>query len=108
MEIYKKLCQLTQDNLQQYDRKAKFHFEQAEGLSDSIFSYPQSKLLNIASTETFVRECFYKILDRPVDDAALKNFTRALKSNRISKQELIETLSSSSERAEKHTELTYE
>lgn len=35
-----KLCQLTTDNLQQHNQKAELHFEQAVGLSYSIFAYP--------------------------------------------------------------------
>jgi|GEM_PF-2999559 len=108
IDIYKKLCQLTQDNLHQHNNSTEIHFERAEGLSESIFFYPRNKLLEIENDEEFIRECFYKILDRPVDDAAFNSLRSALKRKRFSRQELIQTIYDSEERVKKQTKLNYE
>ena len=107
IDIYKRLCQLTKDNLAQHNSTTKLHFERPDGLSASIFNYPQSELLAIEDNEVFIRECFYKILDRPVDQAAFKSLRRALKTKRLSKQEVIQTIYDSEERVKKQTKLDF-
>jgi hypothetical protein len=106
IEIYRKLCQITLDNLTQYNSSAKMHFEKPQGLSYSIFSYPKSVLLDIEDTEEFIRECFFKILDRSVDEFNLKKYLQAIKSNHLSKEEFIKEIATSNERQIKQTALS--
>jgi len=107
-EIYTKLCKLTQENMSQHNSLYRLHFETVEGLSESIFSYPIKQLLSIEDSDSFIRECFYKMLDRPVDDDALQSFSYALKRKKLTRMEFIQTIYDSEERIKKQTDLRYE
>jgi hypothetical protein len=105
LDIYKKLCQYTNNKLHNYDSNAKIHFERAEGLLYSVFSYPKEKLLSINDSDEFIRECFYKILDRTVDEYNFNKYHKALQANKISRDDLINELYQSNERDIKQTGL---
>lgn len=105
LEIYKKLCKYTNNKLCSYDPNAKIHFERADGLLYSVFSYPKEKLIAIKDSDEFIRECFYKILDRTVDDYNFNKYHKALQANTISRDDLISELYQSNERDIKQTDL---
>jgi len=97
IEIYEKLCEITNENFNSYNQNENIHFETAMGLDFSIFNYPENKLLEIEETETFIYECFYKILDRVVDDENFIKYKNLLNSGQLSKKGLIKEISNSGE-----------
>lgn len=101
--LYERLCEITVDNLHAYDPKAKIHFEESKGLPYSIFNYPIDKLLEIEGVEKFIYECFFKILDRDVDEKNLNRYKKELTSGRLTKTGLIKALSNTGERKIKMT-----
>ena len=105
IEIYKKLCQITNDNLHQYDPQISIHFEHPQGLAYSIFSYPKQELLDIEDAEEFIRESFYKILDRAVDENNFKKYVPLIKNKKLSKEDLLKELYASGERTIKQTQI---
>ncbi|HIM07222.1 MAG: DUF4214 domain-containing protein [Cycloclasticus sp.] len=105
MDIYSKLCGLTNEKLTEYDSELAIHFETPEGLKYTVFSYPRSALLEVKETSEFVRECFYKILDRAVDKSSYVHYCKALNSSQMSRDEMIEELVDSDERKIKKTVL---
>lgn len=104
--IYEKLCQITIGNLQHYNSEMKIHFERPEGLCYSIFNYPVKVLLEIEGTEDFIRECFYKILDRVVDEKNLNKYLNEISSERMTREGFIKEIYQSNERAIKMTGLS--
>jgi len=84
------------------------HFELPEGLPHSIFCYPVTNLLDIDGTDDFIRECFYKILDRPVDAVSFKKLTFSLRIKKLSRLEVIQEIYNLEERYKKQTDLNYE
>ena len=106
INIYENLCQITIDNLQHYNPEMKIHFEKPQGLCYSIFNYPTRVLLEVKGTEDFIRECFYKILDRVVDENNLKKYIKEIKSERLTREDFIKEIYLSNERAIKMTGLS--
>jgi len=101
--LYERLCEITVENLHAFDPREKIHFETPEGLPYSIFSYPKDKLLEIQGVDDFIYECFFKILDRDVDEMNLKRYKKALISGKLTKEGLIKALLNTSERGIKMT-----
>ncbi len=81
--LYERLCEITVDNLHAYDSTEKIHFETSKGLQYSVFNYPRDKLLEIQGVESFIYECFFKILDRDVDEMNLNRYKKALTSGKL-------------------------
>jgi len=108
IHIYENLCQLTADNLSKDHSLKKIHFESSIGLNYSIFDYPEKILLEIEGTEAFIYECFYKILDRNVDENNLKRYKKLINSGLLTKEQLIKEIFQSNERKIKMTGLTSE
>ena len=103
--LYERLCEITVDNLHAYDPLAELHFETSKGLQYSVFNYPEEKLLEIQGVENFIYECFFKILDRDVDEMNLNRYKKALTSGKLTKKGLIKALSNTNERKIKMTGL---
>ena len=103
--LYERLCEITVDNLHAYDPLAELHFETSKGLQYSVFNYPEEKLLEIQGVENFIYECFFKILDRTVDNENLKKYIQEIDAQRISREAFITEIYNTNERKIKMTGL---
>ncbi len=84
------------------------HLEQAQGIEYSIRDYPLSQLLAVEDTADFIRECFYKILDRPIEEPQLKEYFLQLTQHGLDRRTFIQRIYQSAERKEKHTQINFE
>ncbi|WP_373740492.1 hypothetical protein [Neisseria sp.] len=103
-EQYLALTEIVNRNLKTHNLD-EIIFERFEGMSFNIFAYPKQILLDIQDDETFLREAYYKILDREIDKPAFNNLSSQLKEKKINKAQILDILYSSRERAIKKTQL---
>jgi len=80
------------------------YFDEMENIDKNLYEYPIEELLKIEDEEKFVKECFFKILDRYIDEGNY-HLIEKLKSKKLSKIKIIEILYSSKERKEKFLQL---
>lgn len=99
------LVSIVNDNL----KNKEIHqlvFEKYDGLYEDIFNFPIKKLLNVEDNSSFIYEAYYKILDRVVDKDSYHRFLGLLNDKKVTKDQIISTLSNSKERMLKKTNLS--
>mgnify|MGYP001259685109 CR=1 FL=1 len=101
--LYNKIVLEIQNNS---DRE--LDFENVDGIYESIFNFPSYKLLAIKGDSAFIKECYYKILDRPVDPIAYKLLLTRLKNKQNSRLYIIKELTNSQEAIIKCTKIDWE
>jgi len=81
--------------------------EEEGGLDESIFAFPSEKLLAVEDDEAFVCELYFKLLDRKADEAGLSHYLHLLRSNLMSREEVIRAIEASQECLEKKTGIVW-
>ena len=102
-KIYENITTFMNEN-----SSIQIYFEKSDSLAYSIYDYPAFKLLRIDNMEEFIKEAYYKILDRPIDEKDLKHLQNNLRNNVIAKQNFLKSLESTKEAIVKNTKLNWE
>lgn len=102
MNSYSLLVGLVNENLKKAGCEA-IYFESYDNLSESIYKFPVQKLLEIKNDAEFVREVYFKMLDRPVDMRSYNHLVSALKKKTLSRKDVIKNVFLSDERKIKQT-----
>ena len=104
---YDKLTSIVNNNLAEHNINS-IVFENYENLHISIYNYPLSKLLNIAEDKEFLYECYYKILDRMIDNNNLNHLLLELENGNVSRETIINNIFNSPERKKKNTYIDFD
>ncbi len=102
-QTYENLIEIVKKN-----SKEKLEFERSEGIEYSIFNYPVSKLLGLENHRDFIKESYYKVLDRPVDEQNLEILFLQLDSGGVSREIILNSLIDSTEAKGKKTKIDWE
>lgn len=102
-ETYKKMIEIVNKN-----SKERLEFERADGIEYSIFNYPASKLLGLKNHRDFIKEAYYKVLDRPVDEENLEILFLQLDGGGVSRDKILHLLCVSTEAKAKKTKIDWE
>ena len=102
-DTYENLIEIVRSNSGE-----RLEFERADGIEYSIFNYPVSKLLGLESHRDFIKEAYYKVLDRPVDDKNLEILFLQLDGGGVSREVILNSLINSTEASSKKTKINWE
>jgi len=97
--IFSKLSEITLDNFSKYKlyHEDELFLDIPESISFDIQNYPVERLLNIQDNEIFIRECYFKILDRHVDQSSFVKYLDVINTGKTTKLDLIKKLNDSYE-----------
>jgi len=104
---YNRLTSIVNKNLSQQNMEEIF-FENYDNLDISIYDYPLSRLLSIDNDREFLYECYYKMLDRMIDNNNLNHLLVKLGNGSVSREVIIQNIFKSPERKNKNTYIDFE
>lgn len=107
--IFRKLSEITLDNFS----RCKLRYEDElfldlpESINFDIQNYPVESLLSIKDIKIFIRECYFKILDRNISHSNFQNLLVKINTGELTKLDLIKKLYKSYEREIRGTDLDF-
>ena len=104
---YNRLTSIVNKNLSE-ENMEEIIFENYDNLDISIYDYPLSKLLKIDDNREFLYECYYKMLDRIIDNNNLNHLLIKLENREVSREVIIQNMFKSPERKNKNTYIDFD